>query len=108
MARTTRTPTIVVVSDRKLGSVIWTPSSHAQKHLRNVPDDELQDVIALMELELRDHLRGVGRIVCDAVGHEAKKRTKALVDLEQAEPLVTGGLSNRDAPEGPFVHGVGV
>lgn len=108
MARTTHIPTSITISDPKWGTVVWTPGPHGQKHLHKVSDADLPDVIDAIKAKLDPHLKGMNRTVCDTVGHKAKKRAKALADLEQAEPLVTGGLSGRDDPEGPFVHGVGV
>ncbi len=108
MASTTRNPISIVVSDKKWGTVVWTPSSHGQKHLRSVPEQELPDVIDLLEASLQDHLRGVNGTICDAVGHVTHKRVEALVALESPEALATGGLSGTDNPSGPFVHPVGI
>jgi hypothetical protein len=108
MARTTHIPTSITVSDPKWGTVVWTPSPHGQKDLRKVPEEELPQAIEAIQVALEHHLKGVNRAICDAVGHKAKQRAKALVDLETSEVLVTGGLSDRDDPQGPFQHGMGV
>jgi len=95
-------PISIVVTDPRWGTVALTPGRRGQRYLREVPAEDLTQVIAAIEAKLTAHLKGTHHDICQAVGHTSKKRAEALVDLESSEPLVTGGLSDKDHADHPF------
>jgi len=108
MASTTpeEEPLIFRFTDSRWGTLAWKPGTHAMKHLSKVPVADMPKVTKLLTRTLKTLLKVVNDATCAAVNH--KKRAEALVALETAEPLVTGGLSDKVKPSHPFHPGGGV
>lgn len=107
MASTNQEPDAIsiTVTDSDWGTVTWIPGPGAQERLQAVSEADMPQVTKAIKASLKIRLKGVNDVVCDAVGHKAKKRAEALADLKLSKALHTGTLSGGPNPDGPFAHG---